>query len=150
MHEAPRGVSASHEQTVRVQRGAQRAFLTAPYVADAQGQLGPVERLDQCPFAAGAEPCRLWQHSKRRRKTGPRPSVGILKCRTHAAHFTVYPVGFTPYGRERIAPVQPDGEPASDAISTGVKPWRETFFPGGDGRGGRPDLAPRRLWRRLP
>jgi hypothetical protein len=54
--------------------------------------------------------------------------VRILRCRRHPIHFTVYPVGFTPYGRERIAPVEPDGEPAWDAAGMGVKPWRGTFF----------------------
>ena len=131
MHETPKGVSASHDG----REVAKRPFLSAPYVADGQGLLGPVDGIRQCPFAVGPEPCRLWRHGARLRKTGPRPAVQIFNCRTHATHFTVYPVGFTPYGRERIAPVGPDGEPARDAAGASVEPWRGTFLPGIDRRG---------------
>ena len=133
MPEAPKGVPvrASHEQAVAVQSGACRPFLTAPCVADLTGRLRPVDGIRQCPFAAGADPCRLWRHSERERKTGPRPTVHVYRCLTHDRFFTVYPVGFTPYARERFAPVEADGEPALNAASGGVEPWRGTFFRGG-------------------
>jgi len=34
-----------------------------------------------------------------------------VECSTHPGCFTLYPSGHVPYGRERVAPVAPDGQP---------------------------------------
>jgi hypothetical protein len=45
----------------------------------------------------------------RLRKTGPCFPLTVLRCRTHKTAFTLYPPGYTPWGREKWAPVAPDG-----------------------------------------
>jgi hypothetical protein len=41
-----------------------------------------------------------------------------MRCRAHGIAFTLYPRGHVPYGRERIAPVAPDGSPCYGAGDT--------------------------------
>lgn len=83
----------------------------------------------------------MWRHGRRHRKTGPRLAVTVLLCRRHSRHFTVYPVGYVPYGRELVAPVATDGEPPADAASGVASAWDTTFFPRSDSGGGRESLA---------
>jgi len=33
----------------------------------------------------------------------------VARCKTHGVSFTLYPPGYVPYGRQRLAPVVPDG-----------------------------------------
>lgn len=33
----------------------------------------------------------------------------VVRCKTHRLSFTLYPPGYVPYGRQRLAPVAPDG-----------------------------------------
>ncbi len=52
--------------------------------------------------------CHIVNDHFRDRKTGP-GSILVVRCKTHKVGFTVYPIGYTPYGRDKIAPVSPDG-----------------------------------------
>jgi hypothetical protein len=54
-------------------------------------------------------------HAQRERKTGPRFVLAQLRCRTHGRYFTVYPLGFTPFARQRIVPGEHlrSGEPVA-------------------------------------
>ena len=104
MREARKGETFSH--------GAERprpehsGFLSTDYVKDeAEARLRPVEGIDRCAKAAEGERCAISKHDWRSRKTGPSFPIRILRCRTHAHHFTVYPSGFTPYSRQRLAPI---------------------------------------------
>jgi hypothetical protein len=47
--------------------------------------------------------------STRARKTGPGFPLSVLKCHTHAEHFTVYPPGYAPYQRVPVLALSPDG-----------------------------------------
>lgn len=90
--------------------------MCAPYVAEGDGKLRPVLGIDRCPqVAPGGGPCRLVRHALRERKTGPAFPLTLLGCRTHGAYFTIYPLGFTPFGRQRIARAERlrTGEPAA-------------------------------------
>jgi hypothetical protein len=81
--------------------------VCVPYVAGGDGKLRPVPGVDRCPQAAFSDgPCRLARHAERARKSGPAFPLTLLWCRTHGAHFTIYPLGFTPYGRQRVAPAE--------------------------------------------
>ncbi len=52
----------------------------------------------------------------------------MLRCQTHKRYFTVYPVGHVPYGRVRMAPVEPGGYPAGVEEDGAAAPWRGTLF----------------------
>jgi hypothetical protein len=88
------------------------------------GALRPVEGIDQCPQALGDERCRLSKHDRRQRKTGPRCALQVLRCHTHGEYFTIYPQGFTPYGRQRIAPASTGPEAAVGRRDR----WASTMF----------------------
>jgi hypothetical protein len=70
----------------------------------------------------------------RERKTGPCFPLTVLRCRTHALAFTLYPPGHVPHGRQAVAPVAPDGHEetlASDEAAGEVAPlirWQRTLF----------------------
>ena len=114
-------------------------FLCAPYVTGEEGRPRPVEGIGRCPLAAVGETCKLTRHSFRDRKTGPRFALRILHCATHRRHFTVYPSGHVPYGREAVAPVDERGQivvPEEEAAC-----WQATIFCRSAGCGDRRALA---------
>lgn len=80
-----------------------------------------------CPLGADGSDCRLQKHSKRHRKAGPGFSLVVLVCTLHHRHFTLYPLGFVPYRRSRIAPVGEDGRVLSRP-DAGLAGWEETLF----------------------
>lgn len=53
--------------------------------------------------------CRIVKNHLRDRKTGP-DFILVVRCKTHNVCFSIYPIGYTPYGREKIAQVSPDGK----------------------------------------
>lgn len=53
--------------------------------------------------------CRIVIDHYRDRKTGP-GMVLVVRCTVHKIGFTLYPIGYTPYGRSKIAPISPDGK----------------------------------------
>lgn len=88
------------------------AFLCAPYYAGGEGgRYEPLVGIDRCPLAAGGEPCHVVKHSFRNRKTGPEIALRILHCKLHDRHFTVYPTGHVPHGRQALAKVDLGGKP---------------------------------------
>ncbi len=105
------------------------------------GRLEPVGEFSQCPCADGDNLCRLKRHSYRARKTGPRFPVRVLYCHTHQRYFTVYPMGHIPYGRERLAPVDPSGWPRDGEESSIAQRWKKTLFCSRLRGGGRSTLV---------
>lgn len=116
-----------------------RAFLCTSYVADAQGQYCPTEGLTQCPWAKGAERCRLKKHDWRERKTGPCVPLRLMYCRSHDRYFTVYPMGHVPYSRSRVVPVDLAGHPVESSQAKRVSDqeaaerWEGSWFRSGRG-----------------
>ncbi len=110
-----------------------------PYVTGEGERLRPVEGIERCPLAAVGGICKLERHSFRDRKTGPRFALRILYCATHGRHFTVYPPGHVPYGREAVAPVDERGRFAAPEQEAAY--WQETLFRRGAGCGGGRALA---------
>ena len=53
--------------------------------------------------------CHIYFDHDRDRKTGPDFPLRVARCVTHKKGFTIYPPGYAPYGRQRLAPVAPDG-----------------------------------------
>ena len=88
---------------------ARRHLVVTPYETDGEDKMNP--RIpDTCPLGVkDGRPCRLFFDHWRLRKTGPCFPLTVLRCRTHEIAFTLYPPGFTPWGREKWAPVAPDG-----------------------------------------
>ena len=64
------------------------------------------------------------KHSFRNRKTGPEIALRILCCKVHGRHFTVYPTGHVPHGRQSIAPVDLRGDPI-EHLQPGDEDWDE-------------------------
>ena len=124
---APRQAIAP-SQALRCSPRQREAFVCAPYVADESGKFRPTEKITQCPWAKGSEPCRIRKHDFRRRKTGPGIPIRILRCRSHGLYFTVYPMGHVPCGRQPIAAVDLRGYPVDDRNKEGVAQWRESGF----------------------
>lgn len=87
-----------------------RPFVITPYVEGAGGILEP-KVPDRGPCSERDErPCRLWFDHRRERKTGPAFPLTVLRCGEHErCAFTLYPPGYVPHGRQRIAPVAVDG-----------------------------------------
>lgn len=92
----------------------------------------------RCPLASSAECpiCHVEVDHYRKRKTGPRFPIAVLFCSTHHFGFTFYPSGHVPYGRDRVAPVSPDGERVSPAAlraasvnsDDSARAWAQTRF----------------------
>lgn len=80
-----------------------------------------------CPYRGTGEdvPCRVGIHHWRDRKEGPGHPLGVAACRAHGRAFTLYPPGWTPYGRAPLAPARADGEPVSPMP---LDRWRATRF----------------------
>jgi hypothetical protein len=90
---------------------ARRSFIVAPYSVGDDGSFVPTmpSECAEAGESGAGDPCRIWLHRWRPRKTGPRFSLVVVKCRTHNVAFTLYPPGHVPYGRVAIAPVDPQG-----------------------------------------
>lgn len=105
------------------------AFLCTAYVEDAEkARLRPVEGIDRCSRSVDGECCAISKHDWRSRKTGPGFPVRILRCRTHRRFFTVYPEGFTPYSRRRLAPLASTTRARTSESTTLSSRWGETVF----------------------
>ena len=78
---------------------ARRHFVVTPYEPDGE-QLRP-QLPDTCPVEAqDGQSCRLFTDHFRERKSGPAFALCVMRCRTHAIGFTLYPPGYTPWGRK--------------------------------------------------
>jgi hypothetical protein len=91
---------------------ARRSFIVTAYTVGDGGRFAPLMPLACVAEAAssgGDDPCRIWLHHRRPRKTGPGFPLTVVECRTHGVVFTLYPPGYVPYGRVAMAPVDPGG-----------------------------------------
>ncbi len=108
-----------------------RVFVVSPHLPNNDGELEPALP-SHCPLQHLYEfPCRLGIDHLRQRKTGPCFPLVVLRCLAHSLGFTLYPPGHVPYGRQRLAPVAPDGTiilPADLSDSGGAEADREPFF----------------------
>ena len=82
------------------------------------GAFGPPQISRLSRQAGTVSPGR--NNDTRERRTGPRIALMVVRCVTYKRSFTVYPPGYRPYGRRRLAPVALDGssllaEPARES-----------------------------------
>ena len=68
-------------------------------------------------MGADGSMCCVKGHGRRERTTGPCHELVVAKCTFHCGFFTLYPPGFEPHGRRKLAPEQGRG-----------KGWRKTIF----------------------
>ena len=105
---------------------ARRHFVVTPYEPDG-GYLLP-QIPDTCPVGAkDGQPCRLFTDHFRERKTGPRFPLCVMRCRSHGIGLTLYPPGYTPWGRK---PWVPEGivPKTEDDGENNVERFRNTYF----------------------
>lgn len=103
-----------------------RPFVISPYNSDKSGRLVPL-RPDKCTKAvagAGGE-CLIRIAKWRSRACGPIFALAVGRCRSHICDFTIYPLGWTPYGRRPLVDLASDGEPRVEDESV---PWQESEF----------------------
>ena len=62
----------------------------------------------RCPLGEDGSPCKVAQHDRRPRKSGPEHALIVCRCRAHGVFFTLYPPGYVPYGR--VAVIAEDSE----------------------------------------
>jgi len=97
-----------------------------------------VELPVSAPCAEGARHrCRLKEHSRRQRETGPAPDLVVVRCKTHGCFFTIYPPGYVPYGRQRLptavteVTTAPAVQAAGAAADSAVQRWPDWADPDG-------------------
>jgi len=93
-----------------------KQFVTTAYFFDEEGR-PQAEMPDHCPAGADGSMCCVKGHARRDRKTGPCHELVVAMCATHEVFFTLYPRGYEPYGRSKVAPERCRSES-----------WRETIF----------------------
>ena len=71
-----------------------------------------------CPFGGDGRPCRVGVHGLRERQHGPGHPLAVAVCHAHGRYFTLYPPGWTPWGRIAVQAMAEDGSPA----------WPSTVF----------------------
>lgn len=103
-----------------------RIYAVAPYFPDSEGKMvpelpntGPCQSWNDCS-------CNINQDHYRERKTGPEFPILVVRCTQHKVGFTIYPFGFSPYGRSSIAPVAPEGSLSIDG--NGSDRFAGTYF----------------------
>ncbi len=89
-----------------------------PYAANKEGLIVP-ELPTSCPCCTN-ELCEIGVDHQRERKTGPGFPLYVMRCKTHALGFTLYPYGYYPYSRHTLVPVDIEGNQLtkSDANSS--------------------------------
>lgn len=107
-------------------------FVMVAYVPGEDGQWVPGSLPDRCPVSLEkpAIPCRVRVDHRRKRKTGTCSLLVVARCGPHGRAFTLYPCGFGPYARRRIAAVDPDGAQVrtADDEENPLAAWRVTPF----------------------
>lgn len=68
-----------------------------------------------CPFGGDRRCCRIGVHGRREREHGPGFPLVVAVCHAHGRHFTLYPPGWTPWGRVAVHAVGDDGAAAWDS-----------------------------------
>jgi hypothetical protein len=115
-----------------------RGFLTASYVVDGHGSLRP-QRPSRCPFAVGVGDCAVSWYGWRCRKCGPGYPLAKGRCSVHEAVFTIYPPGWSPFGRRGAVAVSHAGFDIA-GHPAGLDAWTTTAF------GASSDAASGRVW----
>lgn len=103
-----------------------RPYLTAPYLADGVGVLRP-RRPSRCPFGPGSCICVVTWHGWRSRKCGPGYPFSMGRCATHNCTFTIYPPGWSPFGRRTTVVISHAGFDLDDH-DAGLGAWQQTAF----------------------
>ena len=95
-----------------------RPFLMAPYL------MNTVRPTPEIPLCCTKESqsvnCSIKFKQWRNRVFGPEHLLAQFKCLIHSASFTIYPIGWLPFGRSAIADVSPAGEYLSDDLDLTV------------------------------
>ncbi|MFC1854013.1 hypothetical protein ACFL27_27830 [candidate division CSSED10-310 bacterium] len=63
----------------------------------------------------------------RHRKTGPTHPLLVVRCQTHTCGFTLYPPGYTPYGREAVVTCDLSGHFPLSAPDETSETWSHVF-----------------------
>lgn len=130
-------------------------FVVTPYDCDGDGVHHP--RIpERCPLRRrGDAPCRITEHHRRHRKTGPGFPLQVIRCTTHQKHFTLYPPGYGPYLRQPVEDLAPDGTAPVGPRDAPLHAFEGTLFDAAlDAARGRPwardtsseDPPPERWW----
>ena len=105
---------------------ARRLFVVTPYEPD--GDMLLPQLPDTCPVKAqDGQACRLFQDHFRERKSGPAFALCVMRCRTHETGFTLYPPGYTPWGRKPWVCEGVVGK-GKDAVKDNAEWFRNTYF----------------------
>ena len=98
---------------------AEREFLICDYFKGETGKMR-CEKPKMLPCGDDGQGCRVWIHDWRARVEGPEFKLLVVHCKTHDRYFTVYPPGWAPYERTRMAP-EAEAESSLEA-------WEGTMF----------------------
>ena len=93
----------------KFQADARLSFIVATYKPDAASNMVPERPTMGLCSERDDRSCVLCLDHLRHRVFGPGFPLTVLSCLVHNCAFTLYPPGFTPYGRKSVAPVAPDG-----------------------------------------
>lgn len=103
-----------------------RAFIVMAYIANALGVPRPAKP-SKCPFAGdGDAACTIQIERWRPRICGIGFLLAGMRCLFHHRSFTIYPPGWAPYARQRLAPVDHSGYAIEQ--ERGPTPWSDTVF----------------------
>jgi len=83
---------------------------------------------DHCPLRDSQGTCRITEHHRRHRKTGPGFPLLVIRCAVHRKHFTLYPPGYGPYLRKPVVDLAPDGTCLLGPPDTPLEPFDGTLF----------------------
>jgi hypothetical protein len=113
--------------------GRKRDFIFTRYDCDEHGEW--VAKLPQTAPCGCGDDCRIREHDIRPRRTGPGHPLVVIVCVVHGRYFTLYPVGYVPYGRKRLISEEKDDKEtffsAAFDAADGSERWSEI---GNDGR----------------
>lgn len=114
--------------------GRNRAFIFGRYECDEHGEWS-VKLPRTAPCCGCGVDCRLREHDIRERRTGPGHPLVVIVCVVHGCYFTVYPLGYVPYGRKCLISREKEDEEtvftAAIEAADGSERWSEI---GNDGR----------------
>ncbi|MCP4125180.1 MAG: hypothetical protein GY751_25895 [Bacteroidetes bacterium] len=82
-------------------------YVISPYSTNSEGKTIP-ELPQHCPYCDD-QSCKIVVDHLRERKTGPCLPLYVMRCKTHGVGFTLYPLGYYPYSRHTLAPVDMEG-----------------------------------------
>lgn len=86
---------------------AKRKFMTVRYLEGEDGALEAVVP-EHCMCGGDGRACRIWRHAYRARQQGPDHRLLVARCTTHGVYFTLYPPGWTPWGRKPVVAASAD------------------------------------------